>query len=1124
MAMKCTKCGVAISPLMGSCEACGEPIPHDDELGSLGDTDLPDLDFAFDIPSSSEPDKSTGHANHASSAPSSPQTDINNLFEDLSMEFTDSSSEESEPLFSNSSPSQDAPFPELKQTRDLAEQKHHTDIPDHAPKNLSDLGDLDFLGSLPDLPTFDADQQTRRNKEAAPAPAPGKSAPSRSSRATDQAPTDRAWSTLPNLNDVVRSLDHEEMEDEPKKTSDAIDDRGPLAIDLEQSEMLDKLDGEFFHAASGEKPAAKATRQEPTPAPVVVPRNESGMRDLGADTDEPVVSLAAEVSAGRKKIAVISGGIVVGLFLLSTTLLLLSTCHDQAKQISQIRFSDLGAAFSAETASRVVRIDLPQFFGGSPTLEPGHAISNAHQAAQSYSINGYLTAIAILEQARLANPYDLTIHANSASLHALLVLEFGITEPHLKEALKSLQRLKNLDQHDSHPPSLMTAIALGLTAMLATTPAGGHDPSQTVPAKLLLNAYQAYRRGAYEDASVRFAQIPATPDDESIFQLPRLSSITQQVLREPAKGLDHMMKLRAFLAAHPNCETATLDQIELEMNQPEHDRVKTQQQLTGLFAALENAPFLRARAAYLMSRIFERAGKPVEAEKALVEAMQLDPRKGLYTFRLSQLATQAGNSSKSTTLLEQSISRIDTPLAAFLDATQNYRAAKNGAKAAATLQQALDRSLSFTPEAYGLLGQLLAEAGKSDEAIAQWQKGCAMRGSEPLSCTSLISALIAKDQWDQAQEIVNQGLNRFPKDAEMNHLQGQLLIHGGDAKAALRYFETAYRLRTDNLEIALSLADGYTRTGNRRRATTLLQGALASATDKLQVRIHLADLYERQREWAAALEQLLLIVKERPTDVAWLTRAARVETNLNRFQLATQTLQKALEMNRDYGPIYHAMGILLARQTRYPDAALQLKDAKRLMPKDPEVILDLAIVLEKNGQNSSANEEYAEALTLSPKSTKGRLSYARFSGQQKEQARAYRLYQELIDENPRQISLQLEFADLLLRNREYKRALELLTKSRGLQPKRFQTIFNMAICYEELEEPAKAIPLFQQALKLNPRSIDSYYRLGRLYKDQNQLGLATQYLERFLRLAPDADPRIEEIATELDYLRQRSGR
>ena len=302
------------------------------------------------------------------------------------------------------------------------------------------------------------------------------------------------------------------------------------------------------------------------------------------------------------------------------------------------------------------------------------------------------------------------------------------------------------------------------------------------------------------------------------------------------------------------------------------------------FALLERdegrLPEAVARVADILKRGERPNGRYNEGEKQ---------NRRIFLTNLALFNTTLGNHGaaiQAFTELKTIASDTDRIDALIVDA---YRSAKQPDKALEYCEQALKAA----PDSRDLLithADLIAEKGRIDEGIRNLQK--LTRGTdEDLGILSTMTSIYERARkWDQAQDVVNTAIRRFPADVNVYLLQGSLYEQQKKFNEAEKAFRKALEIEKDSPAVLNYL--GY---------------ILADRGQKLQ----------------EALAMLHKAVEKEPTNGAYLDSLGWAYFRMNQLERAEEHLTRALIFAGNNATIHDHMGDLYFKTMRYEQARIE---------------------------------------------------------------------------------------------------------------------------------------------------------------------------------------------------------
>lgn len=161
----------------------------------------------------------------------------------------------------------------------------------------------------------------------------------------------------------------------------------------------------------------------------------------------------------------------------------------------------------------------------------------------------------------------------------------------------------------------------------------------------------------------------------------------------------------------------------------------------------------------------------------------------------------------------------------------------------------------------------------------------------------------------------------------------------------------------------LSAAHAALRAGDLQQAEALYRQMLVAEPDQPDARLGLGLIEHSRGAVAAALAHLRAVLQQRPEDPqAWAAMADIVaDTELPPME----SRLRYLVANRPDPALHFALGNVLARQQRWPEAQESYFAATSGAPSNADYAFNLAVALDRLGKGQAALPHYTRALSLS---------------------------------------------------------------------------------------------------------------------------------------------------------------
>ena len=337
--------------------------------------------------------------------------------------------------------------------------------------------------------------------------------------------------------------------------------------------------------------------------------------------------------------------------------------------------------------------------------------------------------------------------------------------------------------------------------------------------------------------------------------------------------------------------------------------------------------------------------------------------------------------------------------------------------------QAFQRSIALEPSyppSHARLGNLHLEQGELEAAEQAYRRATELDSSYPGGWVGLARVFLQRDQNDEALAILERLRKEDPEDRTFRQLLGvaqhqaglapelpreevvadedipvwndpwelearrfrqtpTLLVAGqaleaGQGEEALRLIEEARAQGADVGETALQAAGAYLSLGRLddalREVTTLLERE-PDNTSALLVR---AQVHDKQGDRKGAVAELERVVALQPTYAGAfvalgrmrfsLAGAAKPEEAAAEYEKAEQALRKGIDLGAQESEVYFVFGQVQVALRDWEEAATVFGDLVEDEPELADAWVELALVRNKRGDLTGAEEALARAATL----------------------------------------------------------------------------------------------------------------------------------------------------------------
>jgi len=285
----------------------------------------------------------------------------------------------------------------------------------------------------------------------------------------------------------------------------------------------------------------------------------------------------------------------------------------------------------------------------------------------------------------------------------------------------------------------------------------------------------------------------------------------------------------------------------------------------------------------------------------------------------------------------------------------------------------LQHAVLVTPQnadAHHALAGVLAQAGRTDEAIAEYREAIRHDPTSALIRLGLGCALMVKGNTAEAIRSFEEALRISPDDPEVRNNLGAAWLAMGNIDEAVRQCREAIRLRPDNAVAWSNLGAAIYRKGDVAEAVRCFREAIRLGPSRADAHQHLGIALMRQGDLPGAISELEEAIRLQPAYAEAYCGYGMAMTRLGRLDKAEQSFRKAMEVDPRFPEAYGSLGLVLVRRGDFAGAAAQFEQAIRLSPNDPRPMKHLARLLAtcpegplRNGARAIALAEQAWRMT-----------------------------------------------------------------------------------------------------------------------------------------------------------------
>ncbi len=424
-----------------------------------------------------------------------------------------------------------------------------------------------------------------------------------------------------------------------------------------------------------------------------------------------------------------------------------------------------------------------------------------------------------------------------------------------------------------------------------------------------------------------------------------------------------------------------------------------------------------------------------------------------------------------------------------------------------------------------LQGIQLREHGQLEDAIKQFEEACQldphfMEAQRELGLTFLDSNELAG-----AQRIFEEFVQNHPDNQDAQYGLGMVAVRMGNFLMAKQLLETAYKMsahtpigikagvQLTKLEVQekwgslpVQLYDesmALVNADQLEQAIDILREAATLAPNVALFNGTLGRLYIATDRLDAAFPLLRQAVKTAPEDLSYLNYLATALTKEEKFGEAIELLQKGISIDPTHWFLHHGLGICYSAIGNFVVAEAEFRKAIEQQPNQPDVRMNLAWNLLRQGKIGQAREELNDVATQFPDTSFAGNAIALLKQIDEETQSVLRAKEKTPDTDiVRQL---LSEAQILFEAGYWDASIEKLQEAIAEDFDAFDPHFHLGNVYAKMRQYDQSVSEFEFAISLETtetKKADAYFNMANSYMKMSNLKLTAEMLRKAIEIYP----------------------
>ena len=269
------------------------------------------------------------------------------------------------------------------------------------------------------------------------------------------------------------------------------------------------------------------------------------------------------------------------------------------------------------------------------------------------------------------------------------------------------------------------------------------------------------------------------------------------------------------------------------------------------------------------------------------------------------------------------------------------------------------------------LGYVYEQKGMPANAVREYRTALRRQPDFQDALLNLAALHGEQQQYGRAIDLYRRFLEFYPEEARVHFLLGNASLQAGRHLDAIDAFEKIAVLRPRWAAIHGRLGYTYLMADQPERAAAAYRRTLELNPDSTLVRYQLARLYTAENRLDLAVDQYRRLLAQYPEQAEYHTRLADAlikqeesgrETvyleQTPRARDAEEHLMLAIALRPDDRHPYWSLGMLLARQQRYPEAIPLFEKLLKVAPQDYQAHLFLGHLYKRTSRSAKAAQHF----------------------------------------------------------------------------------------------------------------------------------------------------------------------
>lgn len=411
-------------------------------------------------------------------------------------------------------------------------------------------------------------------------------------------------------------------------------------------------------------------------------------------------------------------------------------------------------------------------------------------------------------------------------------------------------------------------------------------------------------------------------------------------------------------------------------------------------------------------------------------------------------------------------------------------------------------------QAHTNLGIVYTQQKRFSEAAREFDAALRLDPANDTVRLSYVKALAALLQYDRAEPLIKEYLQRHPHDFEGLYFTGVVERGLGNYAAAEKPLRQAIALNPNHADAHYNLGFVLARLDRPAEARPELERALQLNPDSSEARFQLASVLRSLGQQDQAHEELKVLQQKKAADVKQdvaSVKASQANEDLQSGdpQKAVALYREALANDPNNAKTYYDLALALDRLADYSAERETLEKAQALDGKLAPVHNQIGFLDLQAGHAQEAERQFKEALSLDPQYAEAQNNLGVLYGQVGKDSDAEKMFRLATENNPQYGQAFANLGLILAGQGRYAEAESALSNAIRLDPKNTGALSVYGMVLVRLNRGKESLPIFRKVAELDPNSAGAHLNLGIALADQFDMKGALAEFSEAVRLDPN---------------------